>query len=252
MAQTYGRQPGANPSPLSPLCNIRGQRTTRTSGRDRARGLAESFEPKKGCDDRQTTDALIGRFDQILRTVFVPPAAERPMPRADGVASELDEQQRQHSAGLMRVNHVGEICAQGLYSGQAAATRNDVLRASLLEAGREEGDHLAWTATRLAELHSRPSLLNPAWYAGSFAMGVARRQGGRRDQPGIRRRDRATGRGTPGVSTSRRCRPTTSHRARSSTRCGTTRSSTASGRARPAPCRVAHRRQHRDARRARS
>lgn len=71
----------------------------------------------------------------------------------------------------MRVNHVGEICAQGLYCGQAAATRNESLRASLLHAGNEETDHLAWTAARLDELGSRPSRLNPAWYAGSVAMG---------------------------------------------------------------------------------
>lgn len=117
------------------------------------------------------SDALIGRFDQVLRTVFVAPSASRPMPRAKGVQAALDEKERQHAAALMRVNHVGEVCAQGLYSGQAAATRNDELRASLLEAGKEEGDHLSWTATRLEELRSRPSLLNPAWYAGSFAMG---------------------------------------------------------------------------------
>ena len=117
------------------------------------------------------SDQLIGRFDRVLRSVFVAPSAARPMPRADGDATVLDEKERQHSAGLMRVNHVGEVCAQGLYAGQAAATRNDALRTSLLEAGREEGDHLAWTATRLEELRSRPSFLNPAWYAGSFAMG---------------------------------------------------------------------------------
>ncbi len=117
------------------------------------------------------SDALIGRFDQVLRTIFVPPSAVRPTPRAEAAAPPLSEQERQHAGSLMRVNHVGEVCAQALYSGQAAATRNDVLRATLLEAGKEEGDHLAWTAQRLEELRSRPSLLNPAWYAGSFAMG---------------------------------------------------------------------------------
>ena len=117
-------------------------------------------------------DALIGRFDQVLRTVFAPPAAIREMPRdPGGVPDDLDEKERLHSAGLMRVNHVGEVCAQALYAGQAMATRNEALRAELLEAGRDEGDHLAWTATRLQELRSRPSLLNPAWYAGSFVMG---------------------------------------------------------------------------------
>ena len=120
-------------------------------------------------------DRWIGSFDRVLRALLAPPPASRDLPRPDlsiaAPATALAEAERRHSAGLMRVNHVGEICAQGLYAGQAAATSNDVLRAELLEAGREEGDHLAWTATRLRELRSRPSLLNPAWYVGSFAMG---------------------------------------------------------------------------------
>lgn len=116
-------------------------------------------------------DRLIGGFDRALRAVLVPPAASRSMPKATTVQPELDEPARRRSAGLMRVNHVGEVCAQALYAGQAAATRNEALRAELLDAGREEGDHLAWTATRLTELQSRPSLLNPLWYAGSFALG---------------------------------------------------------------------------------
>ena len=117
------------------------------------------------------TDRLIGSFDRILRALVAPPPASREMPRPGGAGTPLAEPERRHSAGLMRVNHVGEVCAQALYAGQAAATRNDALRADLMRAGREEGDHLAWTATRLEELRSRPSLLNPAWYAGSFAIG---------------------------------------------------------------------------------
>jgi ubiquinone biosynthesis monooxygenase Coq7 len=116
-------------------------------------------------------DRFIGGFDRMLRAVFVAPVAVREMPRASAPQEPLPDDDRRHAAGLMRVNHVGEICAQGLYSGQAAATVDEALRAALLESGREEGDHLAWTAERLRQLGSRPSLLNPVWYAGSFAMG---------------------------------------------------------------------------------
>lgn len=118
-----------------------------------------------------SADRWIASFDRTLRAVFVPPPPRRDMPRPAVPPALLADEDRRRSAGLMRVNHVGEVCAQGLYSGQAAATSNETLRTSLVEAGREEGDHLAWTATRLRELESRPSLLNPAWYAGAFAMG---------------------------------------------------------------------------------
>ncbi len=118
-----------------------------------------------------TADRLIGSFDRVLRALLTPPTAAREMPASRLPQPALDEAQRRHSAGLMRVNHVGEVCAQALYSGQAVATRDDVLRAELLEVGREEGDHLAWTADRLRQLDARPSLLNPAWYAGAYAMG---------------------------------------------------------------------------------
>lgn len=113
--------------------------------------------------------------------MFVTPAPSRPTPRPPtGVdtTDAMDDRQRRHAAGLMRVNHVGEVCAQALYSAQAASTRNEALRASFIDAAREEADHLAWTAERLRELRSRPSLLNPLWYAGSFALGwVAGRSG---------------------------------------------------------------------------
>ena len=120
-----------------------------------------------------TTDRLIDAFDHLLRVATSPPRPSRPMPRASGPTVPLDDADRRRSAGLMRVNHVGEVCAQALYAGQALATDNPTLREALREAGREEGDHLAWTATRLDELNARPSLLNPAWYAVSFAMGWA-------------------------------------------------------------------------------
>src|SRR3546814_2851584 len=83
----------------------------------------------------------------------------------------LDDAERRHAAGLMRINHVGEVCAQALYVGQAAVARDPATRGHLLEAAQEETDHLAWCADRLRELDSRPSLLNPVWYAGSYAIG---------------------------------------------------------------------------------
>ncbi|WP_347260849.1 2-polyprenyl-3-methyl-6-methoxy-1,4-benzoquinone monooxygenase [Rudaea sp.] len=100
------------------------------------------------------------------------PQASRPSPAAGMAEAELDEGARRHAAGLMRVNHTGEVCAQALYSGQAAVARHAHTRAQLLEAAAEETDHLAWCADRLDALHSRPSLLNPLWYAGSFTLGA--------------------------------------------------------------------------------
>ena len=122
---------------------------------------------------RTTADRVIGAFDLLLRSVGSPPAPARPVPRSPLATGPLAETDRRHAAGLMRVNHVGEVCAQALYAGQALATRDPGLRDTLVEAGREEGDHLSWTATRLTELEARPSLLNPAWYAASFVLGFA-------------------------------------------------------------------------------
>ena len=118
-------------------------------------------------------DRAISEIERALSTVFDPlPQAGRVSP-ADGVVdAPLDEPKRRHAAGLMRVNHTGEVCAQALYSGQAAVARHADTRARLLEAAAEETDHLAWCAERLDALHSRPSLLNPLWYAGSFALGA--------------------------------------------------------------------------------
>jgi 3-demethoxyubiquinol 3-hydroxylase len=116
-------------------------------------------------------DALISTADKALRSVFAPAQAGRPSP-ATGPAPELTPAQRRESGALMRVNHTGEVAAQALYHGQAFVARNENTRDMLLRAAREETDHLAWCETRLSELQSRPSLLNPLWYAGSFAIGA--------------------------------------------------------------------------------
>lgn len=118
-------------------------------------------------------DALIAGFDRALRTVAGPARASRPSPAAQAAEAELSPAERAHAAALMRVNHVGEVCAQALYQGQALTARDDQARAALARAAREEEDHLAWSAERIRELGGRPSLLNPLWYAGSLAMGVA-------------------------------------------------------------------------------
>lgn len=109
-----------------------------------------------------------------VRTIAVPATAKRPSP-ADKITKEetLDSDQKRHSAGLMRVNHCGEVCAQALYQGQSLFARDKKVRESLQEAADEEIDHLAWTATRIDEVGGRLSLLNPIWYAGSFAIGAA-------------------------------------------------------------------------------
>ena len=118
-------------------------------------------------------NALILAADSALRTLFAEPRASRAMPVAETAELVLTEADRQKSAALMRVNHVGEVCAQALYTGQALACKNPALRAQLAEASREETDHLAWTQQRLNELKGRPSLLNPIWFAGAFAIGYA-------------------------------------------------------------------------------
>jgi ubiquinone biosynthesis monooxygenase Coq7 len=129
-----------------------------------------------------TVDRFIGAADRALRTVAAPPVALRPSPArglADG-AQELGEAQRAEAAALMRVNHVGEVCAQALYDAQALATRDEHLRATFRRAAEEETDHLAWTRERVEALGGRLSLLNPLWYAGAFAIGlVAARAGDR-------------------------------------------------------------------------
>ena len=118
-------------------------------------------------------DALLGAADQALRTLCATPHARRPMPAPDSPAISLDDAQRQEAAALMRVNHVGEVCAQALYSAQALATRQVGLQAHLKAAADEETDHLAWTEQRIHALGGRKSWLNPLWYAGAFALAYA-------------------------------------------------------------------------------
>lgn len=117
-------------------------------------------------------DNLITAFDNSLRTVFAPARAARPNPAADLPEAGLSETEKREAEALMRVNHVGEVCAQALYQGQALTARNPEARAALEEAAREETDHLAWCESRIEELGGRKSLLNPLWYAGSFALGA--------------------------------------------------------------------------------
>jgi 3-demethoxyubiquinol 3-hydroxylase len=117
-------------------------------------------------------DRAIAAFDDALRTLFATPRPTRPMPGTQQTETE-DLAARRHAAGLMRVNHAGEVCAQALYSGQALVARDDRTRKVLETAAAEERDHLAWCETRLDELGSRPSLLSPAWFAGSFVLGLA-------------------------------------------------------------------------------
>lgn len=117
-------------------------------------------------------DQLIVGFDRALRVVGGVATSSRPNPAAHAADCELNEEEQRHSAGLMRVNHVGEVCAQALYDSQARFAQTPQVRAQFEQAAREEEDHLAWTAQRLSELGSQPSLLNPLWYAGAFALGT--------------------------------------------------------------------------------
>ncbi|KMY86728.1 2-octaprenyl-3-methyl-6-methoxy-1,4-benzoquinol hydroxylase [Candidatus Paraburkholderia calva] len=131
-----------------------------------------------------TLDEVISEFDRGFRSMVGMSRMSRPIPESDvvgeasggdafGEEAQLSEKERAHSAGLMRVNHVGEVCAQALYQAQKFATNSPELKAKLEDAAREEEDHLAWTSRRLKDLGSRPSFLNPLWYAGALAIGVA-------------------------------------------------------------------------------
>ncbi|MBX3603939.1 MAG: 2-polyprenyl-3-methyl-6-methoxy-1,4-benzoquinone monooxygenase [Piscinibacter sp.] len=123
--------------------------------------------------DPSPLDRLLGTLDIALRTVSGASHAARPCPHAPGGShADLSDADRALSGALMRVNHVGEVCAQALYSAQALSTRDPALRRQFETAAREETDHLAWTQQRLRELGSRPSLLNPLWYGGAFAIGL--------------------------------------------------------------------------------
>jgi ubiquinone biosynthesis monooxygenase Coq7 len=121
-----------------------------------------------------TTDRLILNFDNALRTLFGRPrGTERPYPAEPLDDVPLGELDRRHVAGLMRINHTGEVCAQALYQGQALTARMPETRRRMERCAHEENDHLAWCAARLNELGDRKSFLNPLFYAGSFAIGAA-------------------------------------------------------------------------------
>lgn len=117
-------------------------------------------------------DRLVLNLDQAVRTVFgKPQTTERPNPAADIAETELSEQERRHTARLMRINHTGEVCAQALYQGQALTAHLPEVRENMARSAQEENDHLDWCEKRIDELGDRKSLLNPLWYAGSFAIG---------------------------------------------------------------------------------
>ena len=117
-------------------------------------------------------DTLFTAASGALRTLFAQPHATHACPTLPDKGTALSPSERQHAAGLMRVNHVGEVCAQALYTAQALSTSNPALRAHFTQACNDETDHLAWTAQRLEALGERPSLLNPLWYAGAFGLGL--------------------------------------------------------------------------------
>ena len=123
---------------------------------------------------KQTTfmDKYLIAADTALRTLFAIPHAVQTSPAHAVQEAPLDPAQKRLAGALMRVNHVGEVCAQALYTAQAAVTKNPVLRAHLVEAAREETDHLAWCRQRLDALGARESALNPLWFAGAFALGL--------------------------------------------------------------------------------
>jgi ubiquinone biosynthesis monooxygenase Coq7 len=117
-------------------------------------------------------DSFLIAADTALRTLFAKPRAAKACPTLPEGPTELNDAERRQAAGLMRVNHVGEVCAQALYASQALATPSAELRKQFNQASADEVDHLAWTAERLQELGSRPSILNPLWYAGAFGLGL--------------------------------------------------------------------------------
>ncbi|GAB2535972.1 2-polyprenyl-3-methyl-6-methoxy-1,4-benzoquinone monooxygenase [Rhodanobacter koreensis] len=118
-------------------------------------------------------DRLLAGCERALEAIAGAPASQRPSPATGIGEAELDDTERRHAAGLMRINHTGEVCAQALYLGQAVLARNADNREHLLHAAAEETDHLAWCTQRLQQLDSRPSVLNPLWYLGSYAIGAA-------------------------------------------------------------------------------
>ena len=117
-------------------------------------------------------DQAIIEFDKALRTVFASARSVRPVPGEDIPDAEMSDAERAHAAALMRVNHVGEVCAQALYQGQSIMSRDPAIRDTLRQASQEETEHLPWTERRIAELGGRKSLLNPLWYGGALAIGM--------------------------------------------------------------------------------
>ena len=117
-------------------------------------------------------DHLLVNVDRALRVVSGQAKSNRTNPALSAQDDLLSETQRKHSAGLMRINHVGEICAQALYDAQAQFSQTAAVREQFVHSGKEEEDHLAWSAQRIAELNSHTSLFNPLWYAGAYACGV--------------------------------------------------------------------------------
>jgi ubiquinone biosynthesis monooxygenase Coq7 len=120
----------------------------------------------------RTLDSVLGAADAALRTLFAKPHATRALPAPARAAGSLSDAERREAGALMRVNHVGEVCAQALYTAQAAVTRDPALRRHFEEAAREETDHLAWTRQRIDDLGSHASVLNPLWYLGAFGLGL--------------------------------------------------------------------------------
>jgi ubiquinone biosynthesis monooxygenase Coq7 len=117
-------------------------------------------------------DEFLATCDAALRTLFVPPRGERACPTLPGAVTELTDAEKIEAGDLMRVNHVGEICAQALYTAQAFATKSETLRDHYKKASADETNHLAWTRQRLDELGAHPSLLNPLWYGAAFGLGL--------------------------------------------------------------------------------
>lgn len=135
-------------------------------------GKMTSPSPRISLPRLPTLDQLCRAADTALRTVFTQPHASRSCPTVPERATELSPADKAQAGALMRVNHVGEVCAQALYTAQALVTKNPALRNHFLHAAAEETDHLAWTRQRLDELGARPSVLNPLWYAGAFGLGA--------------------------------------------------------------------------------
>lgn len=117
-------------------------------------------------------DQFIIAFDKVVRTLFGQAQSSRPHPDAHIIETPLSDAEKKHAAGLMRVNHCGEVCAQALYQGQAITTQNKLIKNTLHQAALEEEEHLAWTAHRVKALGSQTSVLNPIWYMGSLTLGV--------------------------------------------------------------------------------